>query len=194
MITFMLAIITPVIIPATILTMKQRVFLLLIGLLIALLSNLIFQPKFNTRNARKKAQAKMKESDYKLIGTHDLRPFETTEPLFGGYAEICYIDDLNGSVKCIAKDPNGIFRTQYFPKELCTFIPDEEKKLFVYAASKFLVGDLFLSILPGEFGTLKYEFHMPLPHNIQQLIDNECYLNIFPQPPYSESQIKEETK
>lgn len=143
---------------------SELVCLVIIGFSISLGINWFFRA---TNRKRDIQVPHFKSDDFETVETFDLRP------VFNGEAKYLYFAReeeneqgiTNLVFNCNTKD--GPFMDRHIPSNIVTFVEDNNCEPFVRlaVAHKLVWGDIWQSIIPYRFYSIKYELHIPLNWN-----------------------------
>lgn len=163
MITFFIAIIFPIILRANeLLDWKQTFMFLIIGILTAILTNLIYMPNpYKQTNVEK-----IKQQGIMQTVPHDIvRSTIEKDTSYYGYLRRKVIETSKGSVIIIEfdiKGEHGELQRMSLPIETVQIVPGSKKAFMVGYRYKYrLFGDMLLSIFPTNFEVYEYELHIP---------------------------------
>ena len=112
---------------------------------------------------KSEAASKFTADDFKTIDTYNLRTMEKGEPKYLYYARDEVSDGKHNVVfNCSTK--NGPFKERHIPAEIVTFVADcrKEPHVRLVTATKWVWGDIWQSIIPCKFYSIRYELHIPL--------------------------------
>ena len=121
-----------------------------------------FAVNWFSRAAKLKQEDKLKKctaAEYRPVKDLPIRAMLKGEPKYSYYAA----EEISGEQRKIVVNcsNDGNFREKDIPAELVSVVSDQEPFIRVNRATKWILGDIWQSIIPYKMSAEKYELHIP---------------------------------